>query len=54
LLRGEGVGPSTKEKTLSLPSGGLTVEGCTVISDALGLEQKPQTHMLKEAKQEKE
>lgn len=31
-LRGEGVGPSTKEKTLSLPS---WILGCTEKSDAL-------------------
>ena len=51
LLRGEGVGPSTKEKTLSLPSWMLALEGGTAEGNALGLGQNPQTHMTKEAKQ---
>lgn len=56
LLRGEVVGASTKEKILSLPSWmlTLTLEGCTVKSDALGLEKNAQTHMTKQAKQIKE
>lgn len=53
-LRGEGIGPSTKDKTVSLPSWGLTLEGYTVKGDALGLEQEPQIHMRKEARQIKE
>lgn len=42
-LRSECVGPS---KTCS-----LTLEGYTVKSDALGLEQESQTHMPQETKQ---
>lgn len=35
LLRGKAVGPFIQEKTLSLPIWELTLEGCTVKSDAL-------------------